>query len=237
MNVIPAIDILDSKLVRLTKGDPSTRVEQWNGNPIEAAHRWNKKGAKIIHIIDLDAALGKKRNTSYITRISNAIDSSLQVGGGIRSYKYAKTLLDAGIENIILGSMPIKTPEIAQRLIDEYGSERIIIALDHRNSLISVHGWIESTGLSIYSKLKDFIDLGYENFLVTSIEHDGGLSGPDIKTYRKISNKANIIASGGISSIQDIITLKKVGVKAVVIGKALYQNKFSFEEALEAARC
>lgn len=237
MNVIPAIDILDSKLVRLMKGDPSTRVEQWNGNPLEAALRWNKKGAKIIHIIDLDAALGKKRNTDYIIKMSNTIDSSLQVGGGIRSYRYAKTLLDAGIERIILGSMPIKTPNVSQRLVDEYGSERIIVALDHRNNLISVKGWMESTGLSLYSKLVDFIDLGYENFLVTSIEHDGSLSGPDIKTYRKISDKANIIASGGISSIQDIKTLKKVGVKAIVIGKALYLNKFSFEEALEAARC
>jgi phosphoribosylformimino-5-aminoimidazole carboxamide ribotide isomerase len=171
-----------------------------------------------------------------ILEIAQNIDIPLQVGGGIRTIKMAQKLLDGGVKRIILGSMPIKRPEKSMELLNEYGSDRIVIALDHKDGYIMVKGWQESTERRLKDTLRGFTIQSYELFLVTNIDHDGTLNGPDISTYNEISTEARIIASGGVSSAQDIEKLKKTRVEAVVIGKALYENRITLEEAVEAAR-
>ncbi|MCW4014093.1 MAG: 1-(5-phosphoribosyl)-5-[(5-phosphoribosylamino)methylideneamino]imidazole-4-carboxamide isomerase [Candidatus Bathyarchaeota archaeon] len=235
LQVIPAIDIMDGQLVRLTKGDPETKESYSVTRPMEAAIEWAKRGAELVHIIDLDAALGKQPNTETILEIAKTVP--LQVGGGIRSAEVAKRLLDGGVQRIILGSMPVKAPEKARKLLDEYGSERIVLALDHKDGYLMVKGWQESTKYSLMESLMDFKAQGYTRFLVTNIDHDGVMNGPDTKTYAEISDKAQIIASGGVSSIQDIKALTETGVESVVVGKALYMKRFTLEEAQEAALC
>ena len=237
MQIIPAIDILDSQLVRLTKGDPSTKESYRTSNPAEAAQEWAKRGAEMIHIIDLDAALGKTPNTEMIQEIAKEIDTPIQVGGGIRSIETAEKLLNGGVERIILGSLPIKEPETARKILDKYGSERVVIALDHKNGNLMVQGWQQTTEHTLGESLEVFTGQGYEWFLVTDINQDGTLNGPDCKTYTEISGSGRVIASGGVGSLSDILKLKETGVEAAVIGKALYLNQFSLEEAMEAARC
>jgi phosphoribosylformimino-5-aminoimidazole carboxamide ribotide isomerase len=237
MQIIPAVDIMDNQLVRLTKGKPSTKQSYRTQDPIQAAVEWEKQGAEMIHVIDLDAALGSTPNTDMILEIAQNIDTPLQVGGGIRTIKMAQKLLDGGINRIILGSMPIKTPVKSMELLNEYGSDKIVIALDHKDRYLMVKGWQESTERRLKDSLRGFTIQSYELFLVTNIDHDGTLNGPDISTYNEISTEARIIASGGVNSVQDIKKLKKTRVEAVVIGKAFYENKITLEEAMEAARC
>lgn len=235
MQVIPAIDIMDKQLVRLTKGDPKTKESYNVTSSAEAANKWKNNGADLVHIIDLDAALGKEPNTETILEIAKNV--SLQVGGGIRTVETGRRLLDGGVKRVILGSMPIKAPEEAKKLLSMYGSDRIVIALDHRKGLLMVKGWQESTEHSLMDSLDDFQEQGYTRFLVTNIDHDGVMTGPDTETYARISGKAKIIASGGVSSVQDIKSLTETGVESVVVGKALYLEKFTLKEAMEAAQC
>ncbi|MBD3172957.1 1-(5-phosphoribosyl)-5-[(5-phosphoribosylamino)methylideneamino]imidazole-4-carboxamide isomerase [Candidatus Bathyarchaeota archaeon] len=236
IQIIPAIDIMNSKLVRLTKGDPSTRQHYETLDPLSMARIWVEHGADRLHIIDLDAALGKGSNKELILEIAESVEASLQVGGGIRTVETARSFLDMGVECIILGSMPLKDPIKSLKLLDEYG-ERIILALDHRDGNLMVKGWQETTAHSLREALTRFKEQGYYRFLVTNIEHDGVLKGPDFETYKEISRVAKIIASGGVTSTHDIKRLNKTGVKAVVIGKALYMKRFTLREAMEAGRC
>jgi phosphoribosylformimino-5-aminoimidazole carboxamide ribotide isomerase len=237
LQIIPAIDILEKKLVRLTRGDPSTKKIYKPQDPAEVSLTWAQRGAKLIHIIDLDAALYKNPNTDLILEIAEKSKVGLQVGGGIRTAKAAMRLLDGGIDRVILGSMPINSPEESLGLLNEYGTERIIIALDHKAGLIMINGWQRDTHRKLVEGLQAFIDQGYTRFLVTNIDRDGTLEGPDYDTYFEIAYRAKVIASGGVNSIQDIKKLKKTGVEATVIGKALYENRFKLEEAMEAAEC
>lgn len=236
IQIIPAIDIMDSQLVRLTKGDPSTRQHYETRDPLSMARIWTEQGADRLHIIDLDAALGKGSNKELIREIAKSVDTSLQVGGGIRTVETARRFLDMGVERIILGSMPLKDPSKSLELLDEYG-ERIIVALDHRYGNLMVKGWQEATAHSLREALTRFKEQGYYRFLVTNIEHDGVLKGPDFETYKEISRVANIIASGGITSTHDITRLHETGVEAAVIGKAFYEERFTLQEAVEAGQC
>jgi phosphoribosylformimino-5-aminoimidazole carboxamide ribotide isomerase len=235
VKVIPAIDIMDHQLVRLTRGDPETKESYSVTSPVLAAQTWKSRGAELVHIIDLDAAFGKEPNTETILKIAETVP--LQVGGGIRSVETARRLLDGGVKRVILGSMPVKAPDEAKKLLSEYDPERIVIALDHKDGYLMVKGWQESTKHSLMGSLEDFKTQGYTRFLVTNIDHDGALNGPDTETYTRISDRARIIASGGVSRIQDIKALTETGVESVVVGKALYTEQFTLEEALEAARC
>jgi phosphoribosylformimino-5-aminoimidazole carboxamide ribotide isomerase len=228
---------MDGQIVRLSRGDPATKQNYEISNPIKTALQWEEQGAEFIHIIDLDAALGKRSNLEIILKIASKLETKIQVGGGIRNLTTALKLLDGGVERIIIGSMPIKTPETAKKLLERYGPDRIVIALDHKEGYLMVKGWQESTKLSIFNTLKNFINQGFQWVLVTNIEHDGTFKGPDIQTYSQIPDKAKIIASGGVRSINDINQLKQTKVKAVVIGKALYERRFTLIEAIEATKC
>jgi phosphoribosylformimino-5-aminoimidazole carboxamide ribotide isomerase len=233
MIVIPAIDLMGGKVVRLSRGDPITRrsYEQF-GDPVETARSWELQGASRLHVIDLDAAFGRSNNHEVISRIMKAVDIPTQVGGGIRSLKSAKEALDGGVSEVILGSMAIREPLNVNRLMEEYGPERIIVSLDHLEGKIRIKGWTEDTRLDLEETLNKFASNGVKKFLITSIDRDGTLSGPNYTTLTRVVSKGRIIAAGGIGSLQDLSSLKKIGVSAAVVGKALYDGRFTLAEAL-----
>lgn len=235
MQLIPAIDILDGSVVRLTKGDPSTRKD-YDTSPLAAALKWQTQGAEYIHIIDLDAALGRTPNTAMIKEIAFKLDVPVQVGGGIRSYKKAAYLLDEGIDRVILGSMAIRDQRETRKLLTSYGPERLVIALDHRNGLIAIQGWQETTEKKLDDVLAKYTESGFKWFLVTNIDTDGMFTGPDVETLGRIAARGSIIASGGVSGLPDLTQLAGIGVKAVVIGKALYEGRFTVVDALRVIR-
>ncbi|MDP6048605.1 MAG: 1-(5-phosphoribosyl)-5-[(5-phosphoribosylamino)methylideneamino]imidazole-4-carboxamide isomerase [Candidatus Bathyarchaeota archaeon] len=233
MMVIPAIDIMDGQVVRLTQGDEESRINYGNSrSPLDVARHWVEEGAEYLHVIDLDATLGRGDNSGLVQEIVNDLSIPIQVGGGIRSLESAQTLLGKGVDRIILGSLAIKSPELVSGLCEENGKDRIVIALDHKQGIVLDKGWKESTGKPLCDALRDFISLGLRWFLITDTSRDGTLEGPDTETYSKVSRHASIIASGGVGSLGDIGTLLGTGVKAIVVGKALYEVVFTLPEAI-----
>lgn len=239
MEVIPAIDLMKGKVVRLFQGDLKTaKTYDQLGDPVTIAKMWAKDGAKTIHIIDLDAALNLGNNIATISKIVEAVNLPIQVGGGIRKIETAKNLLNMGISRIILGALAFNEPHTLTALQKKFGNERLIVALDHQNGRVMVEGWKTSTRLGIEEALAKFLDLQIKTFLVTSITQDGTLRGPDIDTLNKVcaNPRVNIIAAGGISSLNDLIVLKQIGVKGVVVGKALYEGVFTLKEAIKTVK-
>ncbi|MBC8224352.1 1-(5-phosphoribosyl)-5-[(5-phosphoribosylamino)methylideneamino] imidazole-4-carboxamide isomerase [Candidatus Bathyarchaeota archaeon] len=241
MMVIPAIDIMDGQVVRLTKGDQEARTSYRDlGSPLDVARRWWSEGAEYLHVIDLDATLSRGDNRGLVQAIVDDLQIPIQFGGGIRSLESARGLLDKGVDRIILGSLAMKSPEGVASLREEYGEDRIVIALDHRRGVVLDKGWKGSTGRPLEEALREFTDLGLKWFLITDTDRDGTLEGPDTETYTKLSERASIIASGGVGSLGDLGTLGGTGVEAVVVGKALYEGLFTLPEALsyvEASGC
>lgn len=233
--LIPAIDLMDGEVVRLLKGEEKTKTSyRAMGDPVKVAKTWEKQGAEYLHIIDLDAALGLGDNRVTIRNILRSTGIPLQVGGGIRSHEYAKSILEQGVNRIMVGSMAFNNIPILKMLLNEYGPERIIVALDHSNNLIRTKGWREGTEISILTALNEYSELGAELFLVTDIEKDGTLEGPDIENLRRIiTGDYRIIVAGGIGSISDLKRVKELGAEAVIVGKALYEGRFNLSAALK----
>ena len=237
MIVIPAVDIMGDKVVRLTRGDPGTKQDYDRlGDPISVARLWVEQGAEWVHLIDLDAALGRGKNTVKIKEILKETEAPCQVGGGIRSYDAARRMLEAGAGRIILGSMAIRDPETVETLIGEYGAERIVVSLDYDGSEILINGWKTWTGVDLERGITKFKDLDVHRFLITGVERDGTLSGPDVEALKKVTGKAHVIAAGGIGSLRDILELREVGVEAAVVGRALYEERFTLPQAISSAR-
>lgn len=238
LKLIPSIDIFDGKVVRFMKGDPETSVI-YNEDPVNIAKKWVDQGADAIHVVDLDAAIGTKRNNlSIIEKIVGTIEIPIQVGGGIRDFDYASSLFAKGVASIVVGTLAFKYPLTIKRLIKTFGSEKIIVALDYLDETVVVKGWTTSTGILLEDAFIKFQNIGVNLFLMTSVERDGTLKGPDYKTLRKINEKFKIklIASGGIRSVHDILHLGEIGVFGAIIGKALYEEKFNLKTAVSALR-
>jgi phosphoribosylformimino-5-aminoimidazole carboxamide ribotide isomerase len=235
LQLIPAIDLMNGEIVRLTHGDPKTaKVYDQFGGPVETAKKWKAEGAGKLHIIDLDAALGTGDNLSVIAKIVENMDLPIQVGGGIRTVKAAEKLLKLGVSQVILGALAFGNPEAVTQVQQEFGAKSVIVALDNRDGKIMVEGWKTPTGLGMKQALEKFAELGIKVFLVTSITRDGTLSGPDLATLREACQypSVEIIAAGGIGGLDDLRALKQVGVAGAVIGKALYEGRFTLKEAL-----
>ncbi len=237
MQVIPAIDLMKGKVVRLTKGDPNTaKIYEHLGSPVEVALKWKSEGAKRIHIIDLDAAFSRGDNRNVIAEIAKATELPIQVGGGIRSYEAAEKLLATGISHVILGALAFSDPRAITKILKQFGPEHVIVALDNKDGKIMVEGWQTATEYSIAKAMTKFREIDVRNFFITSIAVDGTLQGPDLEILSEASKTpdVDIIAAGGIGGINDLIALKNVGVKGVVVGKALYEGRFDLKEAIEA---
>jgi len=252
VQLIPAIDLMSGKIVRLSRGDPETaKIYSQFGGPVETAKRWRDEGAGKLHIIDLDATFGNGNNHAVIADIARNIALPIQVGGGIRNFQTAAKLFKTGISQVILGALALSDPPAIGKIQKRFGAGSVIVALDNKDGRVMVGGWRNPRGhivqnivrrrkrvlvteLSVKKALEKFTALGVERFLITSIAQDGMLSGPDIQTLSEACKfpNAKIIAAGGIGSINDLTALKSIGVEGAVIGKALYEGRFTLKEAI-----
>ena len=236
MELIPAIDLMSGKIVRLTKGKAETAksYESQFGTPLQAAERWRDEGAGKLHIIDLDAAFSIGDNRSVIAEIAKNVSRPIQVGGGIRSYKVAEDLLKTGAAQVILGSLAFSDPTVITKIQGRFGPDSVIVALDNQDGRIMVDGWQTTTAMTVDDALDKYVKLGVQANLITSIAQDGMLTGPDLQTLNAATMVPNVkvIAAGGIGTIGDLSALKEVGCEGAVIGKALYEGRFTLKEAL-----
>jgi phosphoribosylformimino-5-aminoimidazole carboxamide ribotide isomerase len=236
MKVLPAVDLMGGKVVRLLRGDPATRkTYEHLGDPITVAQRWESEGARYLHIVDLDAALGLGNNTGTINGIVDAVGIPVQVGGGIRSLDIARDYLKMGVGRIVLGSLAFRDPCQVGAIVDSYGSRRVVVALDNIKGKVVARGWRATTEFTVEESISMFSSIGVDIFLVTAVAKDGTLTGPDLDLLNRIISlgKVHTIAAGGISSIEDLVSLDNMGVYGVVIGKALYEGMIRLADALK----
>ena len=230
MKVIPAIDIMDSKVVRLVKGDPKNKTV-YSSDPVGMAKKWEKAGADMLHVVDLDATLGTGSNLQMIQKIAESVSIPIEAAGGLRTQEIIEDALQFS-SKVVLGTIAFKDKKILDDVSQKFGKERIVISTDQMNGKIVISGWKESTGIELIEGIENFVRLGYSQFLITTVERDGTLHGPDLDSLQKSCNikNVNVIASGGISNLQDIVNVKKCGADGVILGKALYDGKISIEE-------
>jgi phosphoribosylformimino-5-aminoimidazole carboxamide ribotide isomerase len=236
MLVIPSIDLMGGRCVQLVGGDPSTRIVY--GDPIEWAQKWMAEGAELIHVVDLDSALGSGDNSTLVKRIVKMSDVPVQVGGGIRSVERAIELTKMGVERIVIGTAAVERPQLIRDLVEKIGGERVVVALDSKKGKIVVHGWKRSTGLGPLHLAKKFEKLGIWGFLYTIVDVEGRMSGLPIASVRAIVRAVDlpVIASGGAGSLEDIRKIKRTGAYGLVIGMALYEGRFTLRRAIEEAK-
>ncbi|MBM4240840.1 MAG: 1-(5-phosphoribosyl)-5-[(5-phosphoribosylamino)methylideneamino]imidazole-4-carboxamide isomerase [Euryarchaeota archaeon] len=235
MLIIPAVDIKNGKCVQLVQGKPGTE-QVIIKNPAEVAKEWEERGANLLHVIDLDGALGdKSKNITIIEEILAKLSIAVQFGGGIRTIENASKLLNMGVNKVILGTMAIKNPYNMEKLANEFGGERIIVALDSKDSKVVIKGWTEKTKQSAPELGKILEERGAGGILFTNVDFEGLMKGFDTKPLLDLlaAVKIPVIYAGGVTSIEDIKKLSKTNVYGVVIGSALYKNKIIFEEALK----
>ncbi len=235
MKIIPAIDIMDGQVVRLYKGDPKQKTI-YSDNPIEIAKKWEQNGADMLHIVDLDATLGMGSNLSIIKQIIENVSIPVEVAGGLRDESIVMDTAQISTR-VVLGTLAFKDKITLKKLLDNLGPEKIVISVDHKDGEIVIHGWQKRTGIKLIDAIKDFLDMGFSEFLLTNVNRDGTLEGPDLKFLEqacKLKN-ANVIASGGISNIKDVQDVKEKNSFGVILGKALYENKISIQEAKKVA--
>lgn len=239
MLIIPAIDILDGKLVRLEKGDYQTH-KVYSDNPFEVAQKFSEHGFDLIHIVDLSGSKDGRINTvELLKKMKFELNIKIEFGGGIRSLDNVKKLVNSGVDKIVIGSISITNKNEFEKIVKKFGSEKIIAAIDSDDGLIKVKGWTEQTNVTIESHIDYCLSLNVNTFLCTDIKKDGMLTGPNITLYKNLMDKfpsSKIIASGGVSRIEDVKELIEQNLYAVVIGKAIYENKINLKELAELAR-
>ncbi|MEW6493685.1 MAG: 1-(5-phosphoribosyl)-5-[(5-phosphoribosylamino)methylideneamino]imidazole-4-carboxamide isomerase [Cyanobacteriota bacterium] len=238
MNVIPAIDLLEGRCVRLYQGDYA-RSQVFNDNPVEVAQQWVDQGAARLHVVDLDGAkAGKPVNTKSIEAIVQAVSVPVQVGGGLRDRAGVAQLLDIGVEQVILGTAAVEDHLLVKQLCEEFPG-KIIVGIDARNGFVATRGWLETSEVKATDLAQQMNQLGVAAIIYTDIHRDGTLSGPNLEALRELAYSISIpvIASGGVSSITDLLSLlalEPLGVSGVIVGRALYTGDISLKEALQA---
>lgn len=231
MIVLPAIDLIDKKCVRLTKG-VYTELSVYEEDPVKMAKTLVDGGAEYIHIIDLDSAIkGTKDNFEVIKKIRSAVDVPIQLGGGIRSLERATELIDMGIDRLIVSTAAIMDDEFLSTLIEKFKSQ-IAISLDAKGDIVLIKGWVEKTDKNIYDLAKELEERGVENIIHTDIDRDGMLCGPNLEVLKKLNEMVdiNLIAAGGVTTVDDLNKLTELNLYGAIVGKALYEGKISMEE-------
>ncbi len=228
MRVIAAVDIMGGSVVRLVKGDPANKTV-YSSDPVETAKKWEAAGADMLHIVDLDAAFASGDNSQLVAAIAGAINIPVQVAGGIRSAEKAEEMLGKAAR-VVIGTMAYNQPEAVRKLAKK-NPGRIVVSIDQIGGNVMVKGWKESTGTKVADAISQFSVMGVDEFLLTSIERDGTLQGPDVETLAEAAKSARIIASGGIASLNDIVKVRSAGCSSVILGKALYDGKITVERA------
>ncbi|HXV46341.1 MAG TPA: 1-(5-phosphoribosyl)-5-[(5-phosphoribosylamino)methylideneamino] imidazole-4-carboxamide isomerase [Nitrososphaera sp.] len=226
MKVIAAVDIMGGSVVRLVKGDPAKKTI-YSSDPVGTAKKWEVAGADMLHIVDLDAALGSGSNAEVVDKIAGSVKIPVQVAGGVRSAEKAEEML-AKASRVVIGTMAYSEPEAVRKLAKK-SPGRIVISIDQVGGNVMVKGWKESTGTKVADAISQFSAMGVAEFLLTSVERDGTLQGPDIATLADAAKSARIIASGGIASLEDIVKVRSAGCSSIILGKAMYDGKVSIE--------
>lgn len=226
MKVIAAVDIMGGSVVRLVKGDPANKTV-YSADPVETAKKWEAAGADMLHIVDLDAAFGSGNNAEFVARIAGAVKIPVQVAGGIRTLEKAEEMLGKA-SRVVLGTMAYSEPEAVKKLAKK-NPGRVVVSIDQADGKVMVKGWKESTGTTVADAISQFSTIGVGEFLLTSIERDGTLQGPDVSTLAEAARSARVIASGGIASLEDIVKVRSAGCSSVILGKAMYDGKVSIE--------
>jgi len=231
MKIIPAIDLMDGKVVRLYKGDPKQKTI-YSENPVDIAKQCELAGADILHLVDLDATLGIGSNLDMIKKILDTVTIPVEVAGGLRDKSLVLEVAKLS-ERVVLGTLAFKDKTLLKSLLSELGPEKIVISVDHKDGEIVIHGWQKSTGIKLIPAINEFLEMGFTEFLLTNVNRDGTLEGPDLEFLEQACNlsNTNIIASGGISNISDVVDVKEKNAFGVILGKALYEKKISIEEA------
>lgn len=233
IELIPAIDIIDGKCVRLTKGDYGQK-KVYNDDPVAQAKEFEKLGMKRLHVVDLDGAKAKHVvNVDVLRGITSATGLKVDFGGGIKSDDDIEKAFAAGASLVTIGSIAVSQPDTFMRWLDRYGADKVILGADVRNGLVSINGWKEDTSEKLLPFLARYVKAGVKNVLCTEISRDGTLSGPSTDLYREVMEAfpgIHLIASGGVGRNEDIIELDEAGIPAVVFGKAWYEGKINLEE-------
>jgi phosphoribosylformimino-5-aminoimidazole carboxamide ribotide isomerase len=225
MILIPAVDIQGGKAVRLFEGKPELETVYFE-NPVEAAMYWQTKGAKYLHLVDLDAATGRGENREILRLIAQQANIPFEIGGGVRSLQAAKELLELGADRVVVGTMAIKEPQTLKQLLDTFG-EKIVVSLDAKGLELVVSGWSEDTGLDIRKTAADMWELGIRTLIYTDVRRDGTLMGLDIGAVDQVRSAwpGFLIAGGGIAEDNDIENLARIGVQGAISGKAIYEHR------------
>ena len=233
MQIIPAIDIIEGKCVRLTEGD-YTQKKIYNENPLEVAKAFEGIGLMRLHLVDLDGAkAGEVVNWKVLEKIANQTQLKIDFGGGIKTEATLKTVLDTGAKFATIGSLAVKSPEIFQEWIARFGAKVFMLGADVFEEKIAIGGCLEKTNITVFDFMKLYMDKGVKQIFCTDIQKDGKLQGPSIELYQKILEQfpsLHLIASGGVSSLDDLIELEEIGCSAAIVGKAIYENKITINE-------
>ena len=233
MTIIPAIDIINGRCVRLTKGDYAQQ-KIYNENPVEVAKQFADAGLQRLHIVDLDGAkAGTIMNLAVLENISAAVNMVIDFGGGVAKIADVENILNAGASMVTIGSLAVKQPEVLEEWLMEFGADRFLIGADVLDEKIKISGWLEDSGINIFDFVGRLVSLGVTNIFCTDISKDGMMQGPSVDLYKKIilqHPEINLIASGGVSNIDDVIRLKEIGCKGAIIGKAIYENLITLQD-------
>ena len=233
MEIVPAIDIIDGKCVRLSKGDYNAQ-KTYSDSPLDVAQRFQDAGIRRLHLVDLDGARSKHIvNYPVLEAITAHTDLTVDFGGGIKSTSDLDTALGCGAAMVTVGSTAVTDPDLMMRWIEDFGQEHIILGADARDGKISVNGWKEDSVLTLSDFIRDYMKKGITQVLCTDINRDGMLQGPAVELYRSLLREfpgIKLIASGGVSSVQDLMDLKEAGLPAAIVGKAYYEGRITLDQ-------
>jgi len=232
MKLIPAIDIIDGKCVRLTKGDYTTQ-KVYNTNPVEVAKEFEANGIRFLHLVDLDGAKSKHIvNYKVLENIAQATSLHIDFGGGIKSNEDVKIAFESGANELTGGSISVQEPALFLSWLEQYGSERILLGADANQRMIATQGWLATSEIDVLDFIRSFEQKGIQSVVCTDISKDGMLQGPALELYTEIIQETGVqlIASGGVSSIEDLQQLKELGCAGAIIGKAIYEGRITLEE-------
>lgn len=233
MRIIPAIDIINGECVRLSKGDYNQKTI-YNSNVLEVAKNFEDNGIQFLHLVDLDGAKQNRIiNYKILEQISTQTNLIIDFGGGLKSEEDIKIAFENGAKQVTLGSIAVKNPELFLKSLEKYGSEKIILGADARKEKIAVSGWLEESETNIYDFIKEKTEDGIQYVISTDIDKDGMLEGPSFDLYKNIISQnpeVKLIASGGITSVEDLEKVKSNGCEGAIIGKALYENRITFND-------
>lgn len=234
VKIIPAIDLMDGQVVRLVQGKPENKTV-YSNNPQEIARKWEKQGADMLHIVDLDATLQRGTNLPLIKKIAKEVSIPVQVAGGLRNESLINTALDFS-DRIVLGTMAFKDKILTIDLGKKFGHKKLVISADHNDGKIVINGWTQKTTTLLIDAVQDFAKNGFSEFLITNVSRDGMMQGPDLQNLAvACKQNINVIASGGISKPSDVSDVKKCNAYGVILGKALYDGKITIDEAKKLA--